>query len=346
MRKSRYAEELAYFNAIACLLVILIHVLSLGISTVEPASWQAAAIYFPWRLAAFVVPAFLFSGGIKMALAFGERLDARAYGRYLWGRVRKIYLPYLLWNLIYYLAFLRIGYVKGSLSELLHYILVGNLTSPFYYIIIAMQFYALQPLWFWLVKKVPWHVASLCAVLVTLLSLQSNGILSQFGLTFGFTDRIFSSYLIFWVLGLYAGRDYEHVRKSVERGAGMALSLAAVLGFTVLAYVQYARRSYFFDLTSSKLFTDCLSILILLWVSARIAQSRGWWKGALKYIHSASFFVYLSHCLFLTLGTSYLQGYGVSKLSVLLVCRFVICYTLPFLTYEAWRRIRKLCIKK
>ena len=98
----RYAEELAYVNAVSCLLVILIHVLSLGISMAEPTSWQLAVIYFPWRLSAFVVPAFLFSGGVKMSLAFGDRFDGREYLRYLWGRVKKIYLPYLVWNIIYF----------------------------------------------------------------------------------------------------------------------------------------------------------------------------------------------------------------------------------------------------
>ena len=68
MAASTKKRELNDMNAIACLLVILIHVLSLGISSVTPTSWQAAVIYFPWRLAAFVVPMFLYTGAVKMAL--------------------------------------------------------------------------------------------------------------------------------------------------------------------------------------------------------------------------------------------------------------------------------------
>jgi hypothetical protein len=59
--------ELDYMNAAACLLVILIHVLSVGIVAADPASWQAAAIYFPWRFAAFVAPAFLYTAAVKLA---------------------------------------------------------------------------------------------------------------------------------------------------------------------------------------------------------------------------------------------------------------------------------------
>lgn len=344
--RGRYAPELAYFNAVACLLVILIHVLSLGVSKAEPTSWQMAAIYFPWRWAAFVVPAFLFSGGVKMSLAFGERWAVREYGRYLRSRFLKIYLPYLLWNVIYYLVFLRIGYVGGSVRELLKYIWVGNLSSPFYYVVIVMQFYLLQPLWFWLVKKVPWHMAALCAVVATLLSLQGNSILGLFGLSFGYLDRVFPSYLIFWVLGLYAGEYYERVIQSIIKNrAGVLLSAGAVLGISVLAYIQYTRKIYTFDLGPSKIFADCLSILLLLWVSGHLARSASRLKGVLEYVHSASFFVYLCHCLFLTLGTAFLQKYGVTKLSVLLLGRFAVCYTLPFLTYEVWRRGKKLILK-
>lgn len=340
-RDKRYAPELAYFNAVACLLVILIHVLSQGISQAEPTSWQLAVIYFPWRLAAFVVPAFLFSGGVKLALSLGPRWNAGQYGRYVLSRIRKIYLPYLLWNGIYYLVFLRIGYVRGSLGELLRYIWVGNLSSPFYYVVIVMQFYLLQPVWFWLVRRVPWHVGVLCAGLVSLVSLYANTILGLFGLSFGYWDRVFPTYLLFWVMGLYAGRYYEaFVHSVVENRAGAVLAALAVVGMSALAYFQYSRKVWLFDLGPGKLVTDCLSIVLLLWLSGRLARSGARLRGALEYIHAASFFVYLSHCLFLTLCAYVLQRLGVSQLSVLLVCRFAVCYTLPFLCYALWRRAR------
>lgn len=342
MRKNaRYAPELAYFNAVACLLVILIHVLSQGVSQAEPTSWQLAAVYFPWRWAAFVVPAFLFSGGVKMTLAFDARWDVRRYGRYVWSRVQKIYLPYLLWNGIYYLVFWRIGYVSGSVKELLRYIWIGNLSSPFYYVVIVIQFYLLQPVWFWLVRRVPWHMGVLCAGLVSWVCLYANHVLGLFGLSFGYWDRVFPTYLLFWVMGLYAGQYYERfIHSVVENRAGAALAALAVAGMSVLAYLQYSRKLWLFDLGPGKLCTDCLSILLLLWLSGRLARSGARLRRVLERIQAASFFVYLSHCLFLTLCASYLQRLGISRLSVLLACRFAVCYTLPFLSWELWRRAR------
>ena len=69
MKRIRYIEELNYFNGIACLLVILIHVLSLGVVS-EARTWQGFCVFLPWRISQFVVPAFLFSGAVKMISDF------------------------------------------------------------------------------------------------------------------------------------------------------------------------------------------------------------------------------------------------------------------------------------
>ena len=95
MAASTKKRELNDMNAIACLLVILIHVLSIGISSVTPTSWQGAVIYFPWRLAAFVVPMFLYTGAIKMALHFMDtEVTFGGYLRYMLqrGKTRSLFV--------------------------------------------------------------------------------------------------------------------------------------------------------------------------------------------------------------------------------------------------------------
>ena len=161
MREENFTRrtELDYINAAACLCVILIHVLSYGIGGYGPQSWQAAVIYFPWRLAGFVVPAFLFTGAVKMALFFGDRkITAGVYLRYIWERIRHIYFPYVIWAAVYYLCFYAAGYVQGSFSELAAGIFRGSLSGQFYYVVIVMQFYLLMPLWMRLALRVPFFV--------------------------------------------------------------------------------------------------------------------------------------------------------------------------------------------
>ncbi len=334
MAASTKKRELNDMNAIACLLVILIHVLSIGISSVTPSSWQAAVIYFPWRLAAFVVPMFLYTGAVKMALHFMDReLTLGGYLRYMLQRIQKIYLPYVLWVVIYYACFLRIGYVRGEGREFFSYLLLGNLSSPFYYIVIVMQFYLLMPFWLWMVKHIPAYLALGVSLLTFFFMQQFSYILSLGGIDFPYSDRIFLTYLLFWVAGLYVGKHYKLVAASLSGGLGQAVCGGVVLVCAGLAYLQYSGRSLGLNLNDVKLVADLLSIALVHAVCLRLACAPGTLRRGLERLYQSSFFVYLSHCLFLTLGTYFLQRRGVGGLSVLLAARLLICYTLPFLAY-------------
>lgn len=327
-------------NAVACLLVILIHVLSLGVSQADPTAWQAAAIYIPWKLAAFVVPMFLYTGAVKLAGQYGGRkISPGIYLRYLLRRLRKIYVPYAVWVAVYYLYFLRIRYVEGSIREFVSYLLLGNLSSPFYYIVTVMQFYALMPLWVWMLEHVRPYAAVIAGLLVTFCMGQLAAVLSHFGIAFLYTDRIFPTYLVFWVAGLYVGKRYDAFAPTVREPATCAVCAAGVAVCCAIAYWQYACGLYIFNVNSIKPFADLLSIILVHAVSLKSAQSGGLCGKLLDKVYQASFFVYLSHCLFLHDVTRRLQDAGVTELSVLLPVRFAVCYTVPFLLYFALRRL-------
>ena len=137
-----HKKELDYMNGAGCLLVVLIHVLSIGVNSADRSSPFAAAVYLPWRLAACAVPMFLYTGAVKMARQFGDvPLTSKVYFRYIRRRFTKIYLPYAVWNTVYYLYFLRIGYVRGGVREFASYLFIGNLSAQFYYVVVIMQFY-------------------------------------------------------------------------------------------------------------------------------------------------------------------------------------------------------------
>lgn len=327
-------KELNYMNAVACLCVILIHVLSIGIAQADRSSWQAAVIYFPWRLAAYVVPMFLYTGAVKMACQFQDKtVTAQSWIRYCLQRIRKIYLPYVLWVVIYYLVFMVINYVRGDWEEFFSYLWLGNLASPFYYIIIVMQFYLLMPIWVWMLRHIPAYLGITVSLLVTLCMQQFPNLLSLAGIEFAYTDRLFPTYLIFWVIGLYVGQHYDQVRKVLDRGEGRILSAAAILFCVLFGYLQYAKSFYLFNLNDLKLISDLLSIVLLHSICIRLTKTESKLGNALSWIYQSSFFVYLSHCLFMTVATAFLQGRGVVGLFPLILLRSLVCYTIPFLAY-------------
>ena len=349
MREENFTRrtELDYINAAACLCVILIHVLSYGIGGYGPQSWQAAVIYFPWRLAGFVVPAFLFTGAVKMALFFGDRkITAGVYLHYIWERILHIYFPYVIWAAVYYLYLYSAGYMQGSFSELTAGIFWGSLSGQFYYIVIVMQFYLLMPLWIRLVRRVPFFVSLCVSIFLTMIALRFSNFLRLFDFSFAYADRMFLPYLVFWILGIYAGAHYDRMTESIRRiGAGTgAVFCLCVLSGTLLAYGNYSRGILLIDQDFLKLVTDIMSILLIWAVCIRIRGKKRRTGKLLAKINRASYQVYLSHCLFLTAVTDVLAGYAVSTLLILTV-RAIIGYTVPFLLYAGWEKV-KSCIRR
>ncbi len=338
---ARRLDELSYFNAIACLLVILIHVASFGITHAIPGSLSAALIYFPWRLAAFVVPAFLFSSAVKMALRYDPDATLRSHGAYFFARVRAIFLPYVGWNIVYYAFFSLLHYVQPSVPDFFRQLITGTLSAPFYYVIIAMQFYLLRPVWFWILTHLRWYIVLPGAVLINFLSLQLNALLAPCGVQFAYADRIFTSYLVFWVVGLYAGRNWTALtRQLASAGKSIAMGGILVLAISAVPYLNYAYGIWLFDPTHHKIFTDLLSIAILLWCCLKLQSSARWMQKSLSFIAAASFSTYLSHCLFLNLAEQLLANLGATNLWGILFVRALFCYSAPFLLYALSRRLR------
>lgn len=350
---SKRYSELNYFNAIACLFVILIHVLSLGITSLQRDSLQLVAIYLPWKFAAYVVPGFLFTGAVKMALGFtSEETSGKRVGyfAYIWRRVTKIYLPYVLWVGIYYVYFLRIGWVENGIDVFFKYVWFGNLSSPFYYVVTVMQFYLLMPLWRWIVKKTPFFTTIPVAALISLAMLRFEALLGHFGIEFLWRDRIFPTYIFFWVVGLYVGKHYEAVRETIKRHLTSCFLLAVpvTLYVSVICW-QYANNVYIFDGNPLKLITDVLTIFLLFALCIVINdRAPAFITKPLTFIFSASFTVYLSHCLFLQECQSQLGAHGVTDMGLVLLFRALTCYTLPFILWFVfdWVRGKLLSPKK
>ena len=334
--------ELDYMNAIACLLVILIHVLSVGIVEAEPDSWQAAVIYFPWRFAAFVVPMFLYTAAVKLARQYGGAdLSPRLYLRYVLRRLQKIYVPYVLWVLVYYAYYIHRGYVAGNLRELLSYIRIGNLSSPFYFVIIIMQFYLTMPLWVWMLRRVPAWVGIGVGLFVTLCMFQAAAFASHFGVTVQYTDRCCLTYSVFWIAGLYVGKYYDRFVPALRERWTWLLSGVAVAAYCVFFYLQYANGITLSGTSGIKTAADLLSILLLHAIGLRLTERPGPVNKVLDSVYRYSFSVYLCHCLFLTALEAHLPRLGITRLSAVLSIRALVCYTLPFLLCWGLGKLRR-----
>lgn len=347
MMKQEKHEELNYFNAISCLAVILIHVLSYSVVALQKQSWQFAAVFFPWQIAAYVVPAFLFCGAVKLSFQINES-KLPSWPVYMKRRIQKVYLPYVVATVVYFLVFGIFGKLGLSLKQLLHYLLVGDVSAPLYYIIVVMQFYLLLPLWKWLVQKIPASIALPAAAMIYMLMPQEASAVTQIGVAFRYTDRVFPTYLVFWVLGLYVGKHYESVSDALNghrKAAGCSMLL--VLLFAFVSYRLNLEAKSPLGTGGMKMFSDVLTIIGLLSLCLWIQQSKHERvKKLLTAIHTVSFPVYLYHCLFLELGNGALRRLGIRNEGLLLLMRALICYTVPFVLCFAFRACRKRLLSR
>ena len=136
MRKS----EISLLNTVFCLLVVFIHICSEPVTRLTsgtPAHFMAFSL---WKLSSFVVQGFILLAGIKQFLV----PKSQSYPSYIKSRILKIVLPYVLAVVVYYLYFVWRQYISFSPKELLKYIITGDMSAQFYFVIAILQFYLLH----------------------------------------------------------------------------------------------------------------------------------------------------------------------------------------------------------
>lgn len=345
--RKRY-PELSLLSVIFCILVVFIHCSAEPVTMLERASWQYAAVFLPWRLSAFVVQGFIMLSGIKL---FAGKTEGVSYLKYMAKRIYTVWLPYAVWVLLFYLWFLHHGYFGFSGVDIVKYILEGNLVGHFYFVIAIMQFYLLFPLWKIIVKKVP-AVAAICASLMIMIVL-SQGLPSIIGTLFhgeifAYNDRVFTTYLFYFVCGCYIGANYESFRESLAK-----YRMAVGAFFVIIATLNGLLSLSFFRGTSllSSAVLDLMhtlyivsAVFFFLMVSCAVCENRERLPRFLQSIDRASYIIYLSHPMFIL----YIDGYHLYKLEsisqkyfIRLLFTYIACFGTCILYQSAKRGIIK-----
>lgn len=249
--------------------------------------------------------------------------------------------------LISYIGLIHLGFYVFDWRFLLRSLFVGDMIAPFYFVVIIFQFYILLPVWKWVVGHLPMCVVLVAAVLLNRIFL---GYLPQMinlvfpDTTFAYNDRIFTSYLLYWILGCYAGQYYDKFLQKIKQ-YGTWICGTFVLMAGVNAFLSYGMTRGFFKigfLEDIHILYVLSAILFLFWV----AEMGG--KELLRFslfqgIDGLSFYLYLYHGILLY----YIQDrllVGVSDLTIVLLGRAVYCYraaALAAFCFIFWKRRRK-----
>ena len=328
MKKRR--TELSCLNLLLCLLVIFIHASSEPVGRLLRDSWQYFAVMVPWRLAAFVVQGFFFLSGVKLCLGAKEPFDTLAFYR---RRLRTVVLPYLAAVFLYYCWFVRIGYFPFSLRALARYAVVGDLVSPFYFVVTIVQFYLLAPLFLRAAKSVFPPVLLTGSFAVMMLCWKG------LGQGFAYTDRLFTTYLFYLVLGCTAGVHYEAFCAFLRRRTLPLCALWAVLAAVDIA--GFSGRVLGLVPWNEWLHTAyCIAaILACAALCLRLGQrSVPRWIMAMD---AVTYPVFLCHSFFIFWLNDKLTAWGVTSIAVRYAARLAFVYPVSFALCMGGRSLRR-----
>ena len=335
MAPKKRLEELSVLNLLFCFMVLWSHCSGHPITVLDHSSWQYGLMICLQRLTFVSVSGFFFLSGVKLTLSSGPLRLGRYYGK----RIKSIFLPYLLAVAVYYMYFMRHGYFGFSLPDLIGYAIRGDLSAPFYFVVALAQFVVLVPLFRWLAQR--WSPVILIPVAlgVTMLSGQYLNDILHFlspALSFAYGDRLFTTFLVYYLAGCCAGRNYEAFTRLLRENFPLLAVLALFLAAADVA-------------CSWRLFVNGASVPFLetLHTLYQLTAIPALYALALRYpiqlpplakrMDRASFLVYLYHSLLISWLNDQMQRLGIGKVSVQFVLRVVLVYSLTFLGAMAWQ---------
>ncbi len=311
MHKNR-RNEISLINVLMCFFVIYIHVASGVMGLMNVNSWQHFLVTSVWKLSSCAVPVFFFLSALKLSL--GAEKQSAPYPKYIAARVRRVWLPYVGASVVYLTYLIGHHYMEFDLKNAVKLLLDGNVSAHFYFVIAVMQFYLLAPVWRGLARKLEDPVFAVIAVVSAyFIGLFFGKYLVDFiyifykGGVFPYSDRVFTTYIFWWVLGLAVGRNYERIRSVlVKHTVPVTVFFAfAAIHSVFLTYIHNTGKTYIYWLDTAHEFYVLSAILLLLVLGTRLADTKFANSAVIRCIDRSSYSIYLWHPLALYVSDIY-----------------------------------------
>lgn len=339
--------EISVLNALFCLIVILIHVISYPVAAFSINTIKYNLVMIPWRLSSFVVQGFVMLAGVKLFLNAKNTLP---YSKYLMGRIKGVIVPYAICFAAYYLYFVLAHKYSLDARFVIKNFFTGDIVCHLYFIPIIFQFDLLFPVW----KRV---VKSCSPIIVIPVAILFSALMEKYfpmfinasfpGIRFIYNDRLFTTYLSYWLIGCYIGKNYDTFCRLLKKyfaavSVVFALCLLANIGISYLAYNQLAVITYTNFIHTAYALLACMFLYgVVLFV-----PREKWEKFSLIFkIDRASFNIYLYHMIAVFFSQWLLERLGILAQGTAFVIRMILVYGLTLPGCIIYQKIRKAIVK-
>ena len=338
-------HELTMASLLYMLLVIFIHIAAEGVTNYRTDSLPFALLCSAHRLSSFVVQGFLFLSGVKLFLP--RKNDAFSYPKFYLSRAKRVVLPYLFVFALFCVYFVSTGRPAPDLLYFVREGLTGGLVGHFYYVAIMCQFYLLIPLWRFAAARCSPALTMLVS-LVTMNLCRAHlpeiiRLLTGYELTLN--SRLFTTYLFYFVCGIFCGQNYGRFAEFLDRRRREITVLTAVTGLLDCILIWVIRNGRYYPTWGDDFHVlyCTAAILCTLSYAKKFAERRPAFAETsfIRHLSSASYNVYLIHPLFIFVTDSLLDRAGILSLTGRLVLRAAAVYPLSLGLCTAWELLKK-----
>jgi len=363
LSKKPRVNELFVIRAIAFLALVFRHVIGSFIYDGSMNIINASATTFLLALARFGTPTYLFITGFVIFYNY----ETLKYSTFMKKRFTKVILPYVVWSGVYFVyieIYMRSALNKRPLLEnlkmLIDQTIMGTACYQLWFVIMILQFYILFPFfkkivsWFRGSNKWPiligialvYEYVALWIYNVVLpgftYSLAEGTVLRQI---FTLRDRNFLFWILYFIMGAVFAANFDEIKALVKKHI-MIISTGAFFSLVYIIYVSLNTAekvdgryivNYFLSspLQISLIAYSFFSILVIFFISSKIADKQGKLYDLLKWIGKYAYGGYLVHAIYVGIIANYVKALAAHvpiPLLAMIFLAYIPTFILSFLT--------------
>lgn len=287
---------------IACFAVMIVHITATGVTGYIHGSFPHIIMLAINRSFKFTTPIFIFLSGVTSFYSY--RKKEFKYIPFIIRRLEKVLVAYFVWCIIYYAAYMKLGFYSFDISFFTESVLLGTMSYHLYFVIIIVQMYIVGPIFYKLLK------GSNNKIIILIVSAIITVLCAEY-IRFENSDRLFVKYIFFYMLGIFVTLEYDEYISWINKH-----KVFITVGYIAFS-VAYTFVSYY-DLTINIFVWFVFSIFSVFFVYyVGLEMKKVFIKiySFIKLFGQSSYYIYLMHPLILTLMILYTDNNGILSIT-------------------------------